>query len=137
MTQLLAGKKARDIMYREYLTIEPDTTVASAVALMNERNKGGCIVQNAIHDTVGIFTERDLLRRVVGKNLDPVRTKVGDIMTADVVFAQADDDAWELMRVMLEANFRHLPVMDGRTVVGVISLRGFCRALAGDLDTHE
>ncbi len=129
MSRPLVGKKARDLMEREFITIEGTVTVADAVRLMDERNKGGCIVKDAIGDTVGIFTERDVLRRVVAKRRDPVRTVVAEVMTADVVFAQAQDDAWELLCLMVQENFRHLPVVDGRQAVGVISLKGMCRAL--------
>lgn len=129
MTRPLAGKTARELMEREFLTMEGDVMVAEAVRLMDERNKGGCLVKNAIGDTIGIFTERDVLRRVVAKGRDPVRTRIADVMTGDVVFAQAQDDAWELLCLMVQENFRHLPVVDGRQAVGIISLKGMCRAL--------
>ncbi len=129
MSRPLAGKKARELMERTFFTMEGDVTVADAVRLLDERNKGGCLVKNAIGDTIGIFTERDVLRRVVAKGRDPVRTRIDEVMTTDVVFAQAEDDAWELLCLMVQENFRHLPVVDGRQAVGIISLKGLCRAL--------
>jgi CBS domain-containing protein len=125
----LQGKFAVDLMEKEFLIVEPDTSVADAVRLMDERNKGGCFVQSAIRDIVGLFTERDLLRRVVAKGRDPVRTKVSEVMTDSVVCAQTKDDAWELLSLMIQENFRHLPVMDGRQVVGILSLKGLGRAV--------
>lgn len=129
MERPLRNKTAREVMRREFLVIEVNTSIAEAVRLMDQNNRGGCIVQNAIKDTVGIFTERDVLRKVVARGLDPVRATVSDVMTANIVFAQADDDAWELLRIMMEQNFRHLPVVEGRKLIGVISLKEFCRAL--------
>lgn len=129
MGRPLQGKQARHIALREFLTVEPQTVVADAVRQMAESNKGGCVVLSAIGDMVGMFTERDLMRRVVAKRQDPAQLKVEQVMTPDVVCAQADDDAWELLRVMLEANFRHLPVMDGRKLIGMISLKEFCRSM--------
>lgn len=133
MGQPLGGKKAREVMRAQFLSVEPDATVADAVRLMHERNAGAVVVQSAIKDMVGIFTERDLLRRVVAGGKDPVRTRVRDVMTANVVCAQAEDDAWELLRVMLEANFRHLPVMDGRQLIGMVSLKEFCRGMIREI----
>jgi CBS domain-containing protein len=129
MAAILTGQCARDLMEREFLTCEAETTVSEAVKLMDARNKGGCLIQSAIRDIVGIFTERDLLRRVVAVGRDPVQTRLGDVMTGDIVCAQANDDAGELLRLMLQENFRHLPVMDGRQAVGIISLKGLGRAL--------
>lgn len=133
MERPLRNKKARDVMRREFLVVEVSTPIAEVVRLMDQNNRGGCVVQNAIKDTVGIFTERDLLRKVVSKGRDTVRTPVSDVMTANIVFAQADDDALELLHIMTEQNFRHLPVVDGRTLIGVISLKEFCRALVKEM----
>lgn len=127
MAHPLYGKKAKDVMRTKFLSAESDATIATVVQIMNDTNAGAVVIFNAIKDMVGIFTERDLLRRVVAKGLDPVRTPVRDIMTSSVVCAQAEDDAWELLKVMLEANFRHLPVMEGRKLVGMVSLKEFCR----------
>lgn len=133
MSKPLAGKKARDVMRQDYISVEPTVTVLEAAQLMDGRNKGGCVVQDAISDVVGVLTERDLLRRVVAKAVNPATTPVSEVMTKSVVVAQANDDAWELLSVMLQENFRTLPVVDGRTMVGMISLKGFCRALFEDL----
>lgn len=132
MSKPLVGKLAKDLMSQDYIIVEPTENVLSVVNKLNEKNRGGCVVMDAIKEVVGMFTERDLLRRVVGKNLDPATTSVNDVMTKDVIFAQANDDAWELLRVMLQANFRTLPVAEGRKLVGLITLKEFSRALMQD-----
>lgn len=129
MRNLLAGKKARDMMRRTVLPIDSGCTVAEAVGIMTQRGFGACVVINAIQDAVGIFTERDLMCRVVAKGLNPVTTKITDVMSPEIVTAQVEDDAWELLTTMVGANFRHLPVMDGRALVGIVSMKEFCRAV--------
>lgn len=129
----MIGKCARDVMRRQALMVEATATVSEVVRAMNERRVGACIVVSAIQDAIGIFTERDLMHRVVGRGLNPVTTKVIDVMTANLVCAQANDDAWELLVTMVEANFRHLPVMDGRTLIGMVSMKEFARALAREV----
>ena len=71
----------------------------------------------------GIFTERDLLVRVVAAGLDPAHTKIGDVMTADPDTIEANAPVIEAIRRMDEGNYRHLPVLDGGRIVGVVSWR--------------
>lgn len=112
-------------MRREIVSVEPTATVAEAVALMNQTNVGAVVILSPIKDPLGIFTERDLLRRVVGKQLNPKTTKIQSVMTPGLVCAQASDDALELLQSMSDNNFRHLPVLDGKELAGIISLKDF------------
>ncbi|MBI2346605.1 MAG: CBS domain-containing protein [Deltaproteobacteria bacterium] len=137
MKQLLQGKRAKDIMRREAVTVEATSSVSEAVRAMNERGVGACVIVSAIQDALGIFTERDLMGRVVVRGLNPVTTKIIDVMTPNLVCAQAADDAWELLTTMVEANFRHLPVMDGRRLIGIVSMKEFCKHLVkGETTGH-
>ncbi len=117
--------RAKDIMTKDILSVEKGITVAEAVSLMDKNNIGALVVINAINDPLGIFTERDLLRRVVAKGLDPKTTKIEKAMTKGLVCAQADDEAKSLLQAMFDNNFRHLPVLDGRKLVGIVSLKDF------------
>ena len=120
---------AKEIMTKELLSVEPDITVQEAAEIMDKNNIGALVVLSPIHDVLGIFTERDLVRRVVAKKLDPAKTKIEKVMTPKVMVAQAADSAWELLEVMFREKFRHLPVVDGRKVVGIISLKDFYNCL--------
>ncbi len=120
---------AKEIMTKELLSVEPDITVQEAAEIMDKNNIGALVVLSPIHDVLGIFTERDLVRRVVAKKLDPAKTKIEKVMTPKVMVAQASDSAWELLEVMFREKFRHLPVVDGRKVVGIISLKDFYNCL--------
>lgn len=125
---------AKEIMTKELLSVEPQITVQEAAEIMDKNNIGALAVLSPIQDLLGIFTERDLVRRVVAKKLDPTKTKIEQVMTPKVMVAQATDSAWELLEVMFREKFRHLPVVDGRVVVGIISLKDFytCLLQSGD-----
>lgn len=97
--------------------------VADAVKLMDRRDVGAVVVEEA-GAMVGIFSERDLLRRVVGAGRDPSRTRVSDVMSSPVVAASVDADRGEIVETMVVRHIRHVPVVDraGRPV-GMLSLR--------------
>lgn len=120
---------AKEIMTEEILSVEPTLAVQQAVELMSKNNIGAIVVLSPIHDLLGIFTERDLLRRVVTKKKDPTKTKIQEVMTPNVMVAQSTDNAWDLLQVMQREKFRHLPVVDGRKVIGILSLKDFTDCL--------
>lgn len=129
MKNTLEKTLAKEIMTKELLSVEPQISVQEACELMMENNVGALVVLSPIKDLLGIFTERDLLNRVVGKKLDPTKTKIEKVMTPDVMVAQAGDNAWDLLEVMFREKFRHLPVVDGRKLVGILSLKDFYNCL--------
>ena len=129
MKNKMMATKAKDIMTKELLSVEPGITVQEAAEIMDKNNIGALAVLSPIRDLLGIFTERDMVRRVVAKKLDPAKTKIEKVMTPKVMVAQANDSAWELLNVMFREKFRHLPVVDGRKVVGIISLKDFYTCL--------
>ncbi|OGQ45709.1 MAG: hypothetical protein A3H42_03280 [Deltaproteobacteria bacterium RIFCSPLOWO2_02_FULL_46_8] len=116
-------------MTHELLSVEPTILVQDAVQLMDKHNIGALAILSPIQDLLGIFTERDLLRRVIAKKLDPAKTKIEQVMTPKVMVAQASDNAMDLVEVMFREKFRHLPVVDGRKIVGIISLKDFYKCL--------
>ena len=105
----------------------PDTTVAEAVATMGRHNIGSILVLSSRRDLVGIFTERDLLQRVVASGLDPKTTLLGDVMTRDVIVVSADAPREDVQHLMDSKHIRHVPVSDGNQLLGVISLRDVLR----------
>ena len=129
MKSKMQNVPAMEIMTKELLSVEPGITVQEAAEIMNKNNIGSLVILSPIRDILGIFTERDLVRRVVAKKLDPAKTKIEVVMTPKVMVAQATDSAWELLEVMFREKFRHLPVVDGRKIVGIISLKDFYTCL--------
>jgi CBS domain-containing protein len=116
---------------RSMYVVEKDATVQAAAEYMARNNIGAVPVMDGTR-LVGIFSERDVINRVVAKNLSPVLTKVSDVMTTNIVVADVDETHEDCLKKMKQANCRHLPVVDGQTLVGMISLRDLL-----DVDIHE
>ena len=99
-------------------------SVLAAVEMMAEANDGSVLIVGDDRVLEGIFTERDLLIRVVYAQIDPARTQLADVMTRDVVVLSRSDTLDHAISVMAKHHVRHLPVEDDQhNVVGVISLR--------------
>lgn len=107
---------------RPALTVEKGSTVAQAAGLMAEANKGAILV---VEDGTlqGIFTERDLLCRVVAKGLDANETPVDAVMTRGLAVGGPDDGHLEAIRRMVTVGCRHLPVVENGRVISVVSRR--------------
>ena len=110
-------------------SVPPNVTVADAVAEMNRHRVGSILIIDGGR-LVGIFTERDVLRRVVGAGLDPKRSLVGDVMTAGVITISPEATIDETMVIFTEKRCRHLPVVDHGRLVGTISIGDITRWVA-------
>ncbi len=97
-------------------------TVLELVQAMVDRNIGAVPVLRS-GELVGIFSERDLMRRVVAAGLDPATTSVADVMTEDPLTVSPDEDLETCMVLMRRHGFRHLPICQGKLLKGVVSLR--------------
>ena len=107
---------------RSVFTVDSVTTVQAAVEHMAHNNIGAVSVMEGSR-LVGIFSERDVINRVVAKGLDPRATKVSSVMTSNLVVARSDETHESCLRKMKQANCRHLPIVEEDTLIGVISLR--------------
>jgi CBS domain-containing protein len=110
-----------DIMTGEPCTVAPDTTVADVARTM-VKGRFGSVLILAGGAVAGIFTERDVLRAAADGG-DLSSAKVSNWMTRNPVTAEPTTDVDEASALMLTNGFRHLPVCDGNTLVGVVSLR--------------
>ena len=116
------GKISEIMRDARVLSVNADQTVIEAARLMTEFNIGAVpVLRDGV--LIGIFSERDLMRRVVADGRSPGLTKVSEVMTSKPQTVSADDDIDECMQLMREAGFRHLPVMEGTKLLGLISLR--------------
>jgi CBS domain-containing protein len=115
------------------VTVSPDTTVMQAVRIMTEESIGAvAVTQN--HRLVGMFSERDLMLRVVSKNEDPERVFIQDVMTSPVETIHRDSSADEALKLMLEKHIRHLPIVDrDGKLAGMISMRSLLHDKIEDL----
>jgi len=111
----------------------PQQTVLEIARLMVEHNIGAVPVVEGGR-LVGIFTERDLMKRVVVDGRDPARTTVGQVMTEDPMTVEPGDTLETCMTLMRRHGFRHLPVCEGRELSGFVSLRDL---MLHDLDEKD
>lgn len=112
---------------RALFAVAPRDSVYDAVRLMNEKNIGAVAVLDGGR-LVGMFTERDVLRRVIDSGCDARTTPIADVMTREIVYVRPDTTVQEAMIIVRAKACRHLPVMEGDTAVGMVSVR--------DLITH-
>jgi CBS domain-containing protein len=131
------GVTLRDFMTGgDVLTVEPTASLGEAARAMRRRNVGAAVVFDGDR-LVGIFTERDLLRAIADSR-HPDVGQVQSYMTADPVTLPPDHPPSEAARIMSERQFRHIPVMDGDELVGIVSIRDLMSAglRIGSADAH-
>lgn len=118
--------KVRDGMTTLVLTIGPAHTLREAARLMSARRVGAAVVIDPEHAGVGILTERDILDSI-GAGQDPDSELAGAHRTVDVVFATPEWTLEQAASTMVRAGFRHLVVVDGHEVTGLLSMRDIVR----------
>ncbi|HEX9730302.1 MAG TPA: CBS domain-containing protein [Gemmatimonadales bacterium] len=121
----------KDILSRKgdaVVTVSAEGSVLDAARLMNERGIGGVVVTDG-GTIAGIFTERDILRRVVAKQLDPASTKLTAVMTTPVTRCRPEATVDEVMAVISGKRIRHIPVVDGDRLCGIVT--------SGDVLAHQ
>jgi len=110
-----------DVMRREFITVAPEDTLGEVARKMVDKSMGAVIVKD-YGRLIGILTERDMLKAMAAR-VHTSDARVRQWMTPDPITITPDVSADEAAQIMLENNFRHLPVMEGSTVVGYVSLR--------------
>ena len=119
---------AGEIMAKDVLGVAPETSLVDAARRMNERHVGAVIVLDG-ERLVGILTERDVLRAVATGD---VERPVSQAMTTAPETIETDESSGHAAALMIHGGFRHLPVMDGEAVVGMVSIRDLMRLSVDD-----
>ncbi len=120
-------KKLGDIVTEGLVvSVQRGSSVAEAALIMGQKDVGILAVLDGDR-LVGLFSERDVVRRVLCKGLDPKVTRVEEVMTSDLVVAEIGDDYMSAMRKMDGANIRHLPVVREQRLTGMVSVRDLLR----------
>jgi CBS domain-containing protein len=127
ISQLLAQKGS------EVIVIRPEATIADAVSLMKERHIGALIVSVDGSKISGILSERDIVRALDSNGPDLLQDKVSDIMTRLVVTCRPSSTLDEIMELMTNGRFRHLPVVDNGSLAGIISIGDAVKAKLEEL----
>src|SRR3954466_6967991 len=123
--------RVRDGMSSTVLSVGPEHTLRDAARLMSDRKVGAAVVLDPEGQGPGILTERDILD-AIGAGQDPATERVGDHLTADIVFAAPDWSLEEAAVAMVRGRFRHLVVTDGGEIAGILSVRAVGRRWSDD-----
>jgi len=132
---LLSGKKeeesgvslkVEDVMVKEVITIDENATVKEAADVMN-KFEIGCLIAVRKGKAMGIMTERDLLKRVIAEAKEANKTKVKNIMSSPLVVVEPSMDLEEAVRLMFQMKIKKLAVIDGKRLVGLVSLTDIAR----------
>lgn len=111
--------------------VAPDASVYEAIQQMAEKNVGALVVIRG-SELVGIVSERDYARKVILKDRSSRETPVAEIMTASVITVAGDATVDECMRLCTDGRLRHLPVLDGDRIVGVVSIGDLVKAVISE-----
>lgn len=125
VNQLLEGK-GRDVW-----SIDPSASVFEAIELMAEKQVGALVVIEGDRP-VGIISERDYARKVILQHRSSKDTPIKDVMTTRLVYARPDQSVQECMALMTEKRIRHLPVLEGGRLVGLISIGDLVKAIIAE-----
>lgn len=115
------------------VTVAPDTTVRTLIALLGEHNIGACMVGTDSQPVAGIVSERDVVRALVD-GVEVLDHPVSDIMTADVLTAVPEQSVHELAKLMTEHRIRHVPVVDDGMLRGIVSIGDVVKSRIGELE---
>ncbi len=128
----LLSDRIGDLPMAPALVVSAEARVTEAVERMREARQG-CVLVEREGRLAGIFTERDVLVRIVRKGLDPAAVALGSVMTPDpVTLAPSDPPAYAIHR-MVSQRFRHLPVVEGDKLIGFVSSRSILRYIHEDV----
>jgi CBS domain-containing protein len=131
----MLNPRVRDVLRKkgdQIHSVGPLSTVIDAVNVMNDHHVGSVLVMEA-GEPVGIFSERDVLVRVVAAHRDPRQTLIRDVMTTRLYTTSPDEPLLSVMRLMTERRCRHVPVVEGDALVGLISIGDITKATQRNL----
>jgi CBS domain-containing protein len=116
-------------------TVQPDTSIADSIRLMNDQNIGAVLVMED-DKLAGIFTERDALAKVLPGGIDPVSTKISAVMTKDPVYVDPSTTVEEAMSIVTNRRVRHLPILHNGKLVGIVSSGDLTHWLVEDRESE-
>jgi len=118
--------RVEDVMVKDVRKIDAKATIRQAAGVMNKFGIG-CLIAVGKGRVAGILTERDMLKRVVAEGKDVSKIRVRDVMTSPLVVAEPKMDLGEAVKLMFKMNIKKLPVVEGKRLVGLLSLTDIAR----------
>jgi len=128
--------KIGKLMVENVIGVPSDASVHEAVKLMNE-NKIGCLLVVDYEKISGIFTERDVLERIVEEGKNPRETKVSEIMTKHVIIGNPNMELVDATKLMFENKVKKLPIVEDGKLMGLVTLTDIARVTSVDKETME
>ena len=122
---------------RKVVTIAPDRTLADAATCLSERRIGAVVVVDGSGTVLGIISERDVVRAVAEAGGEALKAPVSSRMTAKVVTCVPTTSLNEIMGLMTEGKFRHVPVIEGGRLAGIISIGDVVKQRLGDIESEH
>lgn len=130
--QILRAKSDQDV-----ITLEPGTKVSAAAALLSQKRIGAVVISKDGKVPLGILSERDIVRDLGNRGASCLDLLVDDLMTAKLVSCTRHDSADEVLEKMTVGRFRHLPVLEGEEMVGLISIGDVVKARLSELSMEK
>ena len=134
VSRILAAKPTNVV------TVAPDQTIHDALSLLAQYDIGALVVTNEADELIGILSERDIVRRAVDDG-NILSLNVTDVMTKNVIVGVPQDDLINVAHTMTERRFRHLPIVEGKRLLGIVSIGDVLKAqrdaYRGQIDTLE
>ncbi len=121
--ETMPERTIRSIIGRQNIVTLPLDTSVRAAAKVMAKHKIGAVPVTELGKLLGIFTERDLMNRIIAKEIDADTTQLRAVMTPDPKTIDVDDKVLHALELMLDGGFRHLPVMQGGRLLGILSIR--------------
>ena len=122
------------LVEKRFYFVKTGMNVFEVAKFMDLHNIGAVPVLDSKGGLIGIFSERDLVRRCISKELDLKKTKVDEVMTKNVIFIESSDTPEYAMQIMKQEKIRHMPVVEEKQIIGMISMRDL---LLYDVKTKE
>lgn len=132
VNQILRGKPDEGV-----LTLPPGTTVSAAASMLSEKRIGAVVISKDGRVPLGILSERDIVRELGKRGAGCLSEKVDDLMTSKLVSCTRHDSADGVLEKMTVGRFRHLPVMEGEEMVGLISIGDVVKARLSELSMEK
>lgn len=130
--QILNSKGGGDVV-----TIGSGVSVTDAVTMLSEKKIGAVVVSDDGAVPAGILSERDIVREIGRRGTSCLDNSVSDMMTRELVSCTADESADQVLAKMTEGRFRHMPVMDGEKMIGLISIGDVVKARLAELSMEK
>jgi CBS domain-containing protein len=125
---------ASTVNTKDFFSLPPETTVAEAAKVMTEKSIGSImVIAPKSAKLLGLFTERDLMTRVVAKGLNPTTTFLDEVMTKDLITITAKTSVHDALELMRDYHCRHLPIVESDAAIGMISVRDLYSAVVASL----